>query len=146
LARVVVETRIAAPVRRVFDLARSVELHVESAAASDERAVAGKTSGLLGAGDSVTWEARHLGRWRWLTVRITAFDPPRSFRDEQMEGPFVSFRHDHRFEAESGGTLMTDVLDFASRVPLVDRLVLAPYLRRFLKRRNDAIRRAAGSA
>jgi ligand-binding SRPBCC domain-containing protein len=143
LARIVVETRVDAPVERVFDLARSVDLHLESARASEERAVAGKTSGLLGAGDSVTWEARHLGRRRRLAVRITSFDPPRFFRDEQVDGPFVRFRHDHCFEPEGGATLMRDTIDFASRVALVDRVVLAPYLRRFLVRRNEAISRTA---
>jgi hypothetical protein len=38
---------------------------------------------------------------------------------------------------------MRDVMEFASGFPLVDRLVLAPHLRRFLRRRNELIRRAA---
>ena len=143
MATIFVETRIDAPVEVCFDLARSVELHLESARTTGERAVAGTRQGLLGAGDWVTWEARHLGRWRRLTVRVTAFDRPHAFRDEQVNGPFVRFRHDHLFEPEAGGTLMRDVLDFASRFGLLDRLVLAPYLRRFLVRRNEAIRRAA---
>jgi ligand-binding SRPBCC domain-containing protein len=129
---VVVETRVDAPVERAFDLARSVELHVESAAATEERAVAGKTSGLLGRGDWVTWEAHHLARRRRLTVRVTAFDPPHSFRDEQVSGPFARFRHDNFFEAEADGTRMTDSLDFASRVPAA--------LPRPEKRRDPAVR------
>ncbi|HEX2700140.1 MAG TPA: hypothetical protein VHM89_08065 [Acidimicrobiales bacterium] len=64
---------IAAPVEVCFDLSRSIELHVESMAASAERAVAGVTSGLIGAGEEVTWAARHFGiRWR-VTSRITGF-------------------------------------------------------------------------
>jgi ligand-binding SRPBCC domain-containing protein len=142
MATVVVETRVDAPVEVCFDLARSVELHLESARTTGERAVAGTTQGLLGAGDWVTWEGRHLGRRRRLTVRVTAFEPPRFFRDEQVSGPFARFRHEHFFAPDADGTRMTDSLDFASGVPLLDRLVLAPYLRRFLVRRNDAIRRA----
>ena len=38
---------------------------------------------------------------------------------------------------------MRDVLEFASGLPLVDRLVLGPHLRRFLLRRNELIRRTA---
>jgi len=72
--RIECETLIGAPPERCFDLSRSVELHLEAAASTGERAVGGVTSGLLGAGDTVTWEARHLGRrWR-LTARIAAYD------------------------------------------------------------------------
>jgi ligand-binding SRPBCC domain-containing protein len=143
VATVVVETHVRAPVELCFDLARSVELHVESAGRTGERAVAGTKQGLLGAGEWVTWEARHLGRRRRLTVRVTAFEPPRFFCDEQVSGPFARFRHDHFFEPEADGTLMKDVLDFESRFALLDRLLPAPYLRRFLVRRNEVIRRAA---
>ena len=55
-------TEIAAPPPRCFELSRSVDLHLESMVGSGERAVAGVTSGLIGPGEQVTWEARHLGR------------------------------------------------------------------------------------
>jgi ligand-binding SRPBCC domain-containing protein len=143
VSRIELETQIDAAPERCFDLSRSVELHLEAAAATGERAVDGVTSGLLGAGDTVTWEARHLGRRRRLTVRITAYDRPCSFRDEQVRGPFRRFVHDHLFEPADGGTCMRDVLKFTSGFPLLDRLVLAPHLRRFLRRRNELIRRTA---
>jgi ligand-binding SRPBCC domain-containing protein len=143
MSRIELETPIDAPPERCFDLSRSVELHLEAAAATDERAVDGVTTGLLGAGDTVTWEARHLGRKRRLTVRISAYDRPRFFRDEQVRGPFRHFVHYHLFEPTDGGTRMQDVLEFASGFPLVDRLVLAPHLRRFLLGRNELIRRTA---
>ncbi|MEX0794352.1 MAG: hypothetical protein WD045_14550 [Pirellulaceae bacterium] len=41
-----VETQIAAPLARCFDLSRSVDAHVLSASATDERVVAGRTSGM----------------------------------------------------------------------------------------------------
>jgi len=63
----------------------------------------------MGPGDTVTWEARHLGRrWR-LTSRITDFAPPEHFADEQVRGPFASFRHVHTFTPiGDGSTLMID--------------------------------------
>jgi len=143
VSRIECETMIDAPPERCFDLSRSVELHLEAAASTGERAVDGVTAGLLGAGDTVTWEARHLGRRRRLTVRIASYDRPRFFRDEQVRGPFRRLVHDHVFEPASGGTRMRDVFEFASGFPLLDRLVLAPYLRRFLQRRNELIRRTA---
>ena len=49
---------IAAPIDVVFDLARSIDLHVQSTAQTNERAVAGRTSGLIGLGEEVTWRRR----------------------------------------------------------------------------------------
>lgn len=56
---------IAAPADRCFDLSRDIGVHQESMRFSQEVAVAGVTAGLIGPGESVTWEARHFGiRWR----------------------------------------------------------------------------------
>jgi ligand-binding SRPBCC domain-containing protein len=136
-------TDIEAPVERCFDLSRSIDLHLESMVASGERAVAGVTTGLIGAGEEVSWEARHLGvRWR-MTSRITAFEPPRRFVDEMVRGPFRSFRHEHLFEPAGAGTRMTDVVTFGMALgPLADRPV-GLYLRRLLRIRGAAIRSAA---
>ena len=74
-----VVTELGAPIEVCFDLSRSIDLHLESMLVSQERAVAGVTAGLIGAGEEVTWEARHLGRlWR-MTSRIVEFDPPHHF-------------------------------------------------------------------
>ena len=137
------ETLVAAPPERCFDLSRSVELHLDSTAGTGERVVAGVDSGLLAHGDTVTWEARHLGRRRRLTVRLTVFERPRHFRDEQLEGPFRTMAHDHWFEPNADGTQMRDQFEFTTSLPVLDRLVLAPHLRRLLVRRNAEIRSAA---
>jgi hypothetical protein len=42
-------------------LARDIDFHTQSLVDTGERAIAGRTSGLIGLGESVTWEARHLG-------------------------------------------------------------------------------------
>lgn len=136
-------TWIASPVEACFDLSRSIDLHLESMLASDERAVAGVTSGLIGEGEEVTWEARHFGRlWR-MTSRITEFDPPRRFVDQMVSGPFTSFRHEHRFEPEGTGTRMLDVVEYAVPLGVVADPIVGAYLRRLMRRRNEAIRRRA---
>ena len=71
------ETFIRAPVERVFDLARSVDVHTAAAAETIERAVAGVTSGLMELNDEVTWEGTHFGIRQRLTSRITALERPR---------------------------------------------------------------------
>jgi ligand-binding SRPBCC domain-containing protein len=146
MSRIELEAIIAAPPERCFDLARSVELHLDSAAATRERAIAGTVSGLLGPGDMVTWEARHFGLRYQLAVQVTAYERPSMFRDEMVSGPFRRLDHEHLFEPLDDGTRMSDVLDFASAFPPFDSLLLVPYLRRFLLNRNATIRRVAETA
>jgi ligand-binding SRPBCC domain-containing protein len=148
--RIELTTHIAAPRERCFDLARSVELHTRSAAATGEVAVGGRTRGLLELGDEVTWRARHLGLRQTLTSRITAYERPAYFRDSMVRGAFRRLDHDHRFtETDRGETLMHDVLEFAAPGGplgrLAERLVLAPHLRAFLIARNQELRHVAES-
>lgn len=143
-------TLIDAPIERVFDLARSLDLHMASTARTGERAVDGVTSGLLGAGQEVTWRARHFGVWQTLTSRMTAFEPPDHFRDSMVRGAFARFDHDHFFERTGPGgaqTRMRDVFDFTSPLgplgSLADRLFLTRYMRGFLEERNRLLRETA---
>ncbi len=138
-----IQTDIRAPVETCFDLSRDIDLHLESMITSNERAVAGVTSGLIGGGQEVSWEARHLGRFWRMTSRITEFDPPHRFVDEMVRGPFASFRHDHRFEAHDDGTRMTDVVRFRMGRGILGRIAdpfAFLYLRRLLVMRNRAIK------
>jgi ligand-binding SRPBCC domain-containing protein len=141
------ETEIDAPAERVFDLARSVDLHVSSMNRHRERAVGGVTSGLIGAGEEVTWRARHLGLWHELSSRIAEFDPPRHFRDTMSRGPFVRFDHDHFFAARRHLTVMTDVFDYTAPWGVIGRVADAVFLKRYLERlltdRARAIKEAA---
>lgn len=142
-------TIIAAPVERVFDLSRSIDLHVESTRATGERAIAGVTSGLIGMGEEVTWRARHFGVWQRLTSRIVAFERPTHFRDAMVSGAFRRFEHDHFFEACPEGTCMRDVFDYESPLWILGRaadiLFLKRYMRALLIERNRVIARAAES-
>lgn len=142
-------TQIAAAPERVFDLARSIDLHTSSTASTGERAIAGVTSGLIGAGEEVTWRARHFGVWQSLTARITEFDRPVHFADVMVKGAFHRMEHHHYFEPSSGGTLMRDVFAFESPLGLLgrvaDRLILERYMRGFLIERNRVIKATAES-
>lgn len=142
-------TDIAAPVERVFDLARSIDLHTDSTAGTGERAVSGVTSGLIGAAQEVTWRARHFGVWQSLTVRITAFERPTHFADAMLRGAFRRMEHHHWFESSASGTTMRDVFTFESPLGILGRiadfLFLRRYLRSFLIGRNRVIKAAAES-
>ncbi|PTL74651.1 cyclase [Rathayibacter caricis DSM 15933] len=124
----------------MFDRARDIGLHTASQSAADERAVAGVVTGLIGLGEEVTWRARHFGVPLLLTSRITAFDAPHRFVDEQVRGPFARFRHEHLFEADGTGSVMIDRLEYAAPLgPLggiAERLVVTRHLRRLLQARG----------
>lgn len=143
-----ITTRIAAPPERCFDLARSVEAHVQSAAGTGERVVGGRTTGLMELGDEVEWEGRHLGVRQRLASRVTAMHRPMYFQDRMVRGAFRSFEHDHHFDPAAGGaTVMVDVVRFAAPLGpigwVVERVILAAYLRRFLSRRAAALKAMA---
>lgn len=141
---------VRAPLERVFDLSRSIDLHLHASSGTGERAVAGRTTGLLGLDETVTWRARHLGVWQHLTTRISACDRPRHFRDEQVRGAFAWFKHDHFFEPDGqGGTRVRETFRFAAPLgPLgwiAERVLLRRHMTHFLNERNEELRRVAES-
>ncbi|TDW99784.1 SRPBCC family protein [Dinghuibacter silviterrae] len=142
-------TRIQAPPERCFDLSRSIDLHTISTASSGERAIAGRTTGLIGLGETVTWEARHFGVRQRLTSRITAFERPVFFVDEMVRGAFRSIHHEHRFSADGEATIMQDTFTYVSPLGWLGRaadvLFLERYMRQLLLERNAVIRGYAES-
>ena len=140
-------TFVAAPAQRVFDLARSIDLHRKSMAHTDETAIAGTTSGLIGLQETVTWKAKHLRKIRILKSKITAMEPPLSFTDEMVEGDFKSLRHEHHFKRIDNGTLLIDVFTFETPYGglgrLADRLFLTRYMRTLLELHNKTIKEYA---
>lgn len=147
MTRFQLETIIHAPIERVYDLARDIDLHARSMAHTDERPVAGRTTGRIELGERVTWRARHFGITWSLTSVITVADAPTRFVDEQVRGPFTTFRHEHRLEPVSGGTRMVDdwqhVAPFGVIGWIADRLVLERHMRGLLETRNRALKAEA---
>lgn len=133
-------TRTGMPRGQLFDLARSIDAHQDSMAASREKAVRGVTSGLICLGEEVSWRAWHFGLPLRMTSRITQMQEPEHFTDEQVRGPFRFFRHEHEFHSDAAGTTMVDRIEFAAPLGvlgrLVEKLVLARYLQRLIETRN----------
>lgn len=67
-------------------------------------------------------------RWR---TRITRWDPPHCFVDEQIRGPYRLWRHTHTFQPRDGGTICRDLVEY--RTPF-DALVHARLVRPDLER------------
>lgn len=143
-------TTIQAPVQRVFDLARSIDAHVATTTKSGEKAVAGRKTGLIEYAESVTWEAKHLGRTQRLKVQITEFDRPNQFVDEMVTGAFRSLRHVHRFKPITPDqTEMIDELVFKAPMgplgTIAEKIFLTGYMQRFLEERNHELKQIAES-
>jgi len=143
-------TFIEAPREIVFDLTRSIDVHLQSTPGTSERAVAGITSGLIKVGEAVTWEARHFGFTQRLTVQITKMNKPECFEDKMVSGAFRYMHHRHEFVENEGGTMMKDVFDFSAPLGTLGRLAeslfLAAYMRRLLLTRAAEIKRIAESS
>ncbi len=144
---IILETRIDVPVDVCFDLARDIDVHAETTRQTGERAVAGVMHGKIGAGDTVTFEARHLGVRQRLSSRMTQFDPPHLFADEMTQGAFKSLTHVHEFMAIPTGTLMRDTITWVSPLgvlgTIADTLFVTRHMRNFVTQRNQRLKEIA---
>lgn len=142
-----ITTEINTTIETCFDLARSIDLHSISTARTNEKAIDGRVSGLINLNEWVTWQATHFGIKQKLTSKITGFDRPKYFRDEQVKGAFKSIYHEHIFEEKEGKVIMIDLFEFHSPYGFLgnifNKLVLTNYLLRFLLERNTVIKEYA---
>lgn len=142
-------TFIEAPVERVFDLSRSIQLHKESMKRHKEEAVAGTRFGLIEKDETVTWKARHLFKTRILRTRIIDMQKPSLFIDEQSKGSFKEMKHEHYFKPCENGTIMIDLFRFESPYGTIGKwfnsFYFTRYLKKLLQQRNKTIKEYAES-
>lgn len=140
-------TYIKSNLETCFDLSTSIDLHKISTIQTNEQAIAGTTTGLIKLNEYVTWQATHFGIKQKLTSKITAYDRPYHFRDEQIKGIFKSIKHDHFFEQNGDEIMMKDIFEFDSPGGffgrLFNKLILTKYLTKFLIARNNLIKEFA---
>lgn len=116
-------TLIDAPVQRCFLLSLSVTSTSSQPAYRASGPSPGVTSGLLRAGQSVTWSGRHFGLRLQHTSLVDVVRPYNYFRDVMTHGHFASFEHEHNFAPMNDGTRMRDVLRFTPPFGLFGRLM-----------------------
>ena len=142
-------TKIKAKQNIVFDLSRSIDLHLISTEETNEKAIAGRTSGLIELGETVTWRAKHLGVYQNFTSKIIGCSKSDYFADEMLSGAFKSFKHEHFFTCNNEETILEDIMVYKSPLGLlgkfVDFLFLKNYMTGFLKKRNETIKKYAES-
>ena len=71
MTTILLTTELDADIETCFDIARDLDIHQLSMKQTNEKAIAGRTSGLCELGDTVTWEATHFGLRQQLSVEIT---------------------------------------------------------------------------
>lgn len=149
MSRIYLETYINADIQTVFDLARNIDLHQKSTSKTNEKAIAGRISGLIEENEAVTWRAKHLGVYQTLTTKIISMEKPYQFTDEMQKGAFKSLHHQHTFKKVEGKTLMIDIFDFESPLGIIgkafNRTFLKNYMKKFLLERNKLIKATAES-
>ncbi len=79
--------------------------------------------------------------FRWQT-KITRFEPPFTFTDEQIRGPFKVWVHTHTFEPARSGTIIRDQVRY--RLPLfpfgeLAYLMVRAQLKRIFEFRRQAV-------
>lgn len=142
-------TFIAAPIERVFDLSRSIDLHKKSMSKIKEEAVSGVTFGLINVDETVTWKAKVLLRTRYLRIKIIEMNKPHSFTDVSVSGSLKDMTHEHHFKSIENGTLMIDIFNYSLGYGSIGKLVNSIYFSRFLEKlfeqRNAIIKEYAES-
>ncbi|WP_027380663.1 SRPBCC family protein [Chryseobacterium daeguense] len=147
MTRIILETFIRADTQTVFDLSRDIDLHQKSTSKTNEKAIAGRISGLIEENETVTWKAKHLGVYQTLTTKIISMEKPYEFIDVMQKGAFKSMKHQHIFKQKGKNTLMIDIFEFQSPFGIIGKffnaVFLKNYMKKFLLERNQLIKSTA---
>jgi ligand-binding SRPBCC domain-containing protein len=99
----------------------------------------------MGVGTRIQYRLRIRGipvRWE---SEITAWRPPHFFADDQVNGPYRLWHHEHSFASRDGGTLARGLVTYA--VPggaLVNRCMVEPDLKRIFAFRQNTLKEIFG--
>lgn len=81
-------------------------------------------------------------RWR---TRISVWEPPHRFVDEQLRGPYSQWIHEHTFVACDGGTMARDVVRYAVPFDVIaHRWFVRPDVERIFRYRAEALQKRFG--
>ena len=61
MAKIELSTIINATIETVFNLSRNIDIHLLSTHQTNEKAIAGRTFGLIELNETVTWRGKHFG-------------------------------------------------------------------------------------
>jgi ligand-binding SRPBCC domain-containing protein len=76
-------------------------------------------------------------RWR---SKISVWDPPHRFVDEQLRGPYRQWIHEHRFTEDANGTTCEDTVNYAPiGGALIDKLFVAQEIKQIFAYRTQRL-------
>lgn len=134
-----------APIEKVFNINRDIDIHQQSASKTKEIAIAGRTSGLINKNEKVTWKGKHFGIYITHQSIISEMIFPTYFVDEQLKGHFKSFKHQHFFEQKENHVEVTDFLEYATPFGIFgkvfDVILLKNHLTNFIIHRNAILKK-----
>jgi ligand-binding SRPBCC domain-containing protein len=140
---------IQAPVDRVFNLSRHLVLRKKSLMAPKEQLMSSSAENLVQQGETITFRAKHLGKTREVTARVTELTQPLHFTEEQVRGDLKSYRHEFHFKPADNGTILIDILEYEGPRDMLGSLASAFFLRKYLesivRRQHQLLREYAES-
>ena len=81
---------------------------------------------------------------KWIAEH-TAYDPPRSFEDTQISGPFASWKHKHIIKPHQDGAVLRDEIEFEPPFWIFGRLAapfaVLPKLKKMFEYRHEVTRK-----
>ena len=149
MSKIHVTTFINAPIERVFNLSRSLALSKMAFKGGKEQLLSSSSANVVGAGETITLRAKHLGKTREITARLTDFTLPDGYTEEQIKGDMKSFRHEYHFKKVDNGTIMIDLLEYEGPRDLpgsiAAKFFLKSYFEKTVKKKNELVREYAES-
>lgn len=99
-------------------------------------------------GTVIEYSIRVMGvRTRWKSL-ISMYEPPHTFADEQLEGPYAFWHHTHKFSEVDGGTLIIDEIRYAMPFGLLGialhSLIVRSQLQKIFTHRTEVIEQVFG--
>jgi ligand-binding SRPBCC domain-containing protein len=74
------------------------------------------------------------------TSRIDLWEPNHRFVDRQIAGPYLWWRHEHRFESAGGATRVIDEVEYLPRAAWMTGRVVRRDVERIFRYRQDVLR------
>ena len=149
MPRIHLTSFIQAPADRVFNLSRNLVLRKKSLEAPKAQLLSSSAENLMQQGETITIRAKHLGKTREVTARITELAHPRHFTEEQVRGDLKSFRHEYHFKPAENGTILIDILEYEGPRDMLGSLASVFFLKRYLesmmRRQHQLLREYAES-
>lgn len=140
---------IKAPVERVFDLCRSMEMLKVYLRDQGAQLLAGKVNGLLAPNDVFTLKGKHYKRDRFFRLKIKEVNPHTHLASEIVAGDLKYFDHGIFFKQAENGTIIIDKINFKSKFGIVSNLIdqyyIKPKFEKMIAGRNDLISKYAES-